>query len=471
MELNPYAEELRQADAGAAAAVAAVQRAQRDLDWFDSFEAEQVGDQVKPASGERLTDLLQKLILAKQAAAKALEDLQAHEAGVSGDSEKVQWWKYALIGAGATAAIASGAGAIYGAAVLGEAAITAAGFGVLGSGTGAAGGAWFAKVVNSTRSQKAAKAAAARQSELQEAVRTSEERVAEAERAITVARDRHSAMNRADLVAELTSCTQACPSVLQVQARARALFDAVHTKIAAHVERINAFDAELADCDRRLSLAKGFEEKLAAIPKGENREIYAIRDACSESLGNRYPDKIKEDVNARRVALLRHRAKIEKEARDVVRVHQFGITRVVIDGNNMCHLPSERGEFIGLRALKAACAAMRAQGHTVRVLFDPSISDRDKLGSKATGEWLAAEIGLDVSVIVMPRGTRADEAVLREAAPKHSAAVSRDHMDEAGLNRAKYPALRDGRLFEHHITDEDHRVAIPALDIDVPWAD
>jgi len=467
MELNPYAEELRQANADVAAAEAAVQRAQRDLDWFDSFEAEQVGDQVKQSSGESLTDLRQKLTLAKQAAAKALEDLQEHETGVSGDSEKVQWWKYALIGAGATAAIASGVGAIYGVAVLGEAAIAAAGFGVLGSGTGAAGGAWYAKAVKNTRSQKAA----ARQSVLQEAVRTSEERVADAECALTAAQDRYSTTNRADLVAELTSCTQACSQVLQTQAHTRALFDAVHTKIAAHVERINAFDAELADCERRLSLAKSFEEKLAAIPKGENRKIYAIRDVCSESLGNRYPDKIKEDVNARRGALLRHRAKIEKEARDVVRVHQFGITRVVIDGNNMCHLPSERGEFIGLRALKAACAAMRAQGHTVRVLFDPSISDRGKLGSKATGEWLAAEIGLDVSVIVMPRGTRADEAVLREAAPKHSAAVSRDLMDEAGLSRAKYPALRDGRLFEHHITDEDRRVAIPALDIDVPWAD
>lgn len=471
MELNPYAEELRQADAGVAAAVAAVQRAQRDLDWFDSFEAERVGDQAKQAAGERLTDLRQKLTLAKQAAAKALGDLQEHEAGVSGDPEKVQWWKYALIGAGATAAIASGAGAIYGAAVLGEAVIAAAGFGVLGSGTGAAGGAWFAKVVNNTRSQKAEKAAAARQSVLQKAVRTSQERVADAERAIAVTRDRHSATNRADLVVELTSCTQACSSVLQVQEHARTLFDAVHTKIAAHVEKINAFDADVSACDGKLALARRFTDKLAGLSKESKRERYEVHEAVRECLGEGKLGEIATGLTRKRDALVRKRAKIEKEARDVVRVHQLGISRVVIDGNNMCHLPSQGGEFIGLRALKAACAALRAQGHTVRVLFDPSISERERLGSKATGEWLAAEIGLDVSVIVMPPGTRADEAVLREAAPNHSAAVSRDHMDEAGLSRAKYPTLRDGRLFEHHITDEDRRVAIPALDIDVPWAD
>lgn len=467
MELNPYAEELRQADAGVAAAEAAVQRAQRDLDWFDSFEAEQAGDQVKQASGERLMDLRQKLTLAKQAAAKALEDLQEHEAGVSGDPEKVQWWKYALIGAGATAAIASGVGAIYGVAVLGEAAIAAAGFGVLGSGTGAAGGAWFAKAVNNTRSQKAA----ARQSVLQEAVRTSEERVADAECALTAAQDRYSTTNRADLVAELTSCTQACSQVLQAQAHTRTLFDAVHTKIAAHVERINAFDADVSACDEKLALARRFTDKLAGLPKESKRERYEVHEAVRECLGEGNLGEIATGLTRKRDALVRKRAKIEKEARDVVRVHQFGITRVVIDGNNMCHLPSQGGEFIGLRALKAACAALRAKGHIVRVLFDPSISEQEKLGSKATGEWLAAEIGLDVSVIVMPRGTRADEAVLREAAPKHFAAVSRDVMDEAGLSRAKYPALRDGRLFEHHITDEDRRVAIPALDIDVPWAD
>ena len=241
-------------------------------------------------------------------------------------------------------------------------------------------------------------------------------------------------------------------------------YEAVDKAIGQQIDEIEAIDTLLQDLLRKSEIAARYQQLLSATEiKWEKSRIH---EQCKLELGSSSPGRLQSEFAEQRKPLIRRQEKFVSEARARVRVLTLGITKVVIDGNNMCHLPMEKG-FIGLGPIKAAADALIKSGLTVVIIFDPSIRKLPGCprGNAATA-WLRYQTGARF-VMIVPDDTRADESILREAADSKSAVISRDNYDEAKRSPIRYVALQEERVFRHHITNA--RIAIPALDIDLPW--
>lgn len=243
-------------------------------------------------------------------------------------------------------------------------------------------------------------------------------------------------------------------------------YDAIQRAIGRQIEEIEAIDIALQELVGKSEAAGRYQKLLSATEiKSEKNRIHA---QCETELGGSSPGRLQNEFREHSKALIRRRAKFLSDAQARVRILSIGVTKVVIDGNNMCHMPIGK-RFIGVSAIKAAAASLIKMGIVVVVVFDPTIRKLHGCprGGAATA-WLRHQLSVQF-VMIVPSGSSADEYVLREARDIHSAVISRDNYDEPGKSLIDYPALREGRVFRHHITDG--RVAIPALDIDTPWSD
>lgn len=215
---------------------------------------------------------------------------------------------------------------------------------------------------------------------------------------------------------------------------------------------------QLEQIDHDIAKAQSFERQLsnASTP----RERAMVHQACESFFENAKPGAVLSGLNTKRRKLERDVDKLQGRLRDIMRLLEKHIETLVIDGNNLCYLPSEsgKGRFIGLEALTALVPHL-CVAYKVTLIFDPSICNR-----LSTDEAQLQALFPQAGVRVMGNGAKADEGLLAAAAYDDCAyIVSNDRF-------ADYPeqtAVKERRILTHII--HPHSVQIQQLQVNVPY--
>lgn len=215
---------------------------------------------------------------------------------------------------------------------------------------------------------------------------------------------------------------------------------------------------QLQQIDNDIAKAQGFEWALSNASSG--REKALIHQECESFFENSKPGMVLSGLNAKRRKLERDIEKIQERLRDITRLMENHIETLILDGNNLCYLPSENGKgtFIGLGALIALVPVL-CQGYKVTVIFDPGIYAR--VSSNHAG---LQALFPGAKVVVMPRDVKADEALLAAAEFDQAAyIVSNDRF----ADYAEKSAVKERRVLTHLI--HPHSVQIQQLQVNVPY--
>jgi hypothetical protein len=208
-----------------------------------------------------------------------------------------------------------------------------------------------------------------------------------------------------------------------------------------------------------IAIAGTLQRDLAAAQTG--RERARIHQDCEVrfGLGNRSPSNVLKKASSKHQKLQRDSEKLERRLEDIVRVLDKQITKLILDGNNLCFAATRNGQdrFVGIEPLKALVSRL-SETYTVELLFDPSIRMRTKM----KGSELIA-LFPSVRVHIMRRDP-ADPAVLAAAEFDEQAyVISND-------GYAEFPEkdpVKNKRIFKHII--HPRSIQIPALDLNIPY--
>lgn len=215
---------------------------------------------------------------------------------------------------------------------------------------------------------------------------------------------------------------------------------------------------QLKQIDHDIDKAQGFERKLSNAASARDRAM--IHQDCESFFENARPGAVLSELVAKRRKLERDVDKLEERLQGIMRLLERHIETLVIDGNNLCYLPSENGKgtFIGLDALTALVPRL-CETYKVTLIFDPGIRARlstDQAGLQA--------LFPEASVRVMSNDAKADEGLLAAAAYDRGAyIISNDRFAEY----PEQPAVKERRLLTHII--HPHSVQIQQLQINVPY--
>ncbi|KVE06283.1 hypothetical protein WI91_08015 [Burkholderia vietnamiensis] len=206
-------------------------------------------------------------------------------------------------------------------------------------------------------------------------------------------------------------------------------------------------------------IAGTLQRSLAAAQTARDRA--RIHQDCEArfGLGNRSPGNVLKKANSKHHKLQRDAEKLERRLEDIVRVLDKQITKLVLDGNNLCYATTRNGHdrFVGIEPLKALVSRLR-ETYTVELLFDPSITGRTQM----KGSELRASFP-NVRVDIMRRDP-ADPAVLAAAEfDEHAYVISND-------GYAEFPdkdPVKNKRIIKHII--HPRSIQIPALDLNIPY--
>lgn len=273
----------------------------------------------------------------------------------------------------------------------------------------------------------------------------------------------------------------------QVTAEVRGRHERLHARIdplleerADHLKEIARLQSELGTQQRKQSRieqqmrdAEEFKRELDAASSPYERRM--IHERCDAALGDGSPGAVRhrlrselrdatrsaERINPRLAKARRDLAKLDDRIGEVTQRQTRVITRLVIDGNNLCYdnTTPQGNPFIGLAALKQTTQALMGR-YEIVVVFDASILP---LLHKKSAEELKHRLP-ECTVHIVPTRTKADETVLRLANDDPNTYVlSNDRY-------ADYPdmsAVHEGRLIRHEVVDR--RVIVNELDVDRPY--
>ncbi|MGV8863216.1 MAG: hypothetical protein ACOH2T_18875 [Pseudomonas sp.] len=215
---------------------------------------------------------------------------------------------------------------------------------------------------------------------------------------------------------------------------------------------------QLEQIDHDIAKAQGFEWELsnAASP----RERAKIHLDCESFFENGRPAAVLSGLVAKRRKLERDVEKLQERLQDIMRLLEKHIEMLVIDGSNLCYMPSENGKdmFIGLDALTALVPHL-FEGYKVTLMFDSGTCAR-----LSTDEARLQALFPQASVRVMGNDAKADEGLLAAAAYNQSAyIVSNDRF----ADYPEQPAVKERRLLTHII--HPRSVQIQQLQVNVPY--
>ena len=503
MNINPHAAGLRRAEAAVADAERDAARARHALHAYDSIEAAAASNAPErelQAAEEHLESLQRKISAAQAAIENARRNLVRHTINLPGPPVTVSKWKYAVLGALGAGLVASGVGAAAGLAILESATAYALGAGAIGTATGVLGQVAIGKVAKTAAEQAQRDWADRRrhmEAQLKGAMADLETLLADIaqadadfrriEAAVANKVAEHKRVDRDQLAAALAEAERASELPRAALREAQARYDDAHRKIAGLVDAIALLDARIAGIDDRIGLAERIKGQLDGATNSYSKRMAHDESRVAFNMGD--PGKALDGLRSQRAGVDREKAKLEEVARGKMRIHQLGLKRVVIDGNNMCfyHGPKKasppkadqvpRGRrrpagWIGLAAIAAVAQELYAKSYEVVVVFDPSIRSLLGFGKTDVIEGrLAKRIGSEVAVLIAPEGYTADEYAVRESRASHSVAITKDGLAQLRAEgiRDQYPAVTEGRVFAHHMTGDPRRVAILELDIDASW--
>ncbi|MGH8463098.1 MAG: NYN domain-containing protein [Pseudomonas sp.] len=230
----------------------------------------------------------------------------------------------------------------------------------------------------------------------------------------------------------------------------------VESAIAPERENLNAIEVEIAQNHRQRA---EITEILRLFDGADGRERALLHRRCEKTFDESSPRAIDGRLARKRSQLARDKASKESALREALRRSTMDIQSLVIDGNNLCYekTSSPRKSFVGIEPLKAIVGAV-AGSYDVTVVFDSGI--RGLMGMR--DHELAAAIGHDVTVHVMPGKEAADETIIKLAEPAGSYVLTNDRYRNALGNPA---VVRENRLLEHSIVGS--RVLVNELDINI----
>ena len=214
----------------------------------------------------------------------------------------------------------------------------------------------------------------------------------------------------------------------------------------------------LEQIDNDIAKAQGFEQALSRA--ASKRDKAMIHQECERYFDSGRPSAVLTGLNTKRRKAERDVEKTQERLRDIVRLLDRQIETLILDGNNLCYLPTENGKarFIGLDALKALVAHL-CQSYKVTLIFDPGICARLSVQSAE----LQAQFP-EARVTVMPKATKADEGILAAAEFDQGAyIISNDRF----ADYQEQPAVREGRVLSHII--HPHSVQVQQLQVNVPY--
>ncbi|MCH1918006.1 hypothetical protein L9G15_01005 [Shewanella sp. A3A] len=184
--------------------------------------------------------------------------------------------------------------------------------------------------------------------------------------------------------------------------------------------------------------AQRFDDELSEASNSYERAM--VHEKCESKFGTGSPRKAvsRKDAEIRR--LERDLEKLIKRARLAADKASRDIQKLVFDGNNLCY---QGDTFIGLVALQCLLPGL-ADEYKITVVFDASVRRALRCGDSDVRDAL----GNNIEVHVVATGIKADEIVLDLAgADKTAFVVSNDRFAEFG----EKPAVLDHRVIRHEI--------------------
>lgn len=244
-----------------------------------------------------------------------------------------------------------------------------------------------------------------------------------------------SALNveRSDLDRRLTSHRLQVETILSKKLEVDAAIEPI-------IGQMREIDRQRSEAAANMERARKFERELSSASNSYERAM--VHQKCGREFGIDRPGQVisRNENELRR--LERSHEKLEARARAVANKVARDVRRLVIDGMNLCY---EGDRFIGLDALTVLVPAL-ADRYEVVVVFDASIRGALKMGDADVRDAL----GEKALVHIVATRIKADETVLDLAgADKATFVVSNDRFVEFWDK----PAQRDGRVIRHEIVD------------------
>lgn len=224
-------------------------------------------------------------------------------------------------------------------------------------------------------------------------------------------------------------------------------------------ELIAPFELELEGLEgRRAKLREKYARAEELKDEVEHSGSYGRAMAHRESedrFGDPSPSRVLRGVANEMRGVERDLAKLRRRIESVVSRASRHVSRLVIDGNNLCY---QDGSFCGLGPLRTIIPVL-VQSHPVLVIFDASIRRRLGLSDEAIRRELE---GADVHVVATSQ--KADETLLDLADAADTYVLSNDRFNEF----PDKPAVDKGRLIRHEIVAG--RILIHDLDVDATFS-
>lgn len=230
----------------------------------------------------------------------------------------------------------------------------------------------------------------------------------------------------------------------------------VDERIAPYISQLSELEHELDGLSGRWADADRIARELDEAPTARDRAM--LHEKCESQFGEGSPARIRSGLQRKIEERMRTFKKLQKQASEKAALAVLAINRVVLDGSNLCY--RFENEFIGLTALRPAVTALLDTGFAVVVIFDKSILIKLKM----TRDDIRAALDPRARIHIMASKRSADETLLREAEPEHSAVVSRDRFRDF----KDMSVVMEERVFDQNIMES--RIEIPALDINVPFS-
>ena len=215
---------------------------------------------------------------------------------------------------------------------------------------------------------------------------------------------------------------------------------------------------QLEQIDYDIAKAQAFEWELSNTTNRKEKAL--IHQECERFFENSKPAAVLSGLGNKRRKLERDVEKTQERLRGIVRLMEKQIEKVIIDGNNLCYLPSEngKGKFIGLDALNALVPHL-SQSYKMTLIFDPGICARLSINDAGLRALFPK-----ATVMVMPKDVKADEGILAAAEFDPGAYIlSNDRFSDY----PEQPAVRERRLLTHIIFPSS--VQIQQLQINIPY--
>ncbi len=173
--------------------------------------------------------------------------------------------------------------------------------------------------------------------------------------------------------------------------------------ISSHHSEWKSICVEIKKAEKRKSAARQFSQKLSGAENSYERAM--IHQECEKKFGCSKPHLVAQKCSEKVSSLNRKRTKIERRIQDELRILTRPITKLVIDGNNVCY---EGQSFIGLVAIRAMLEELVSR-FEISAVFDSDI--RGLLNTN--DQNLARMLGDGVQTYVSPTRTKADEYIIR----------------------------------------------------------